>query len=249
MRSSQPTKPKLSPLRQADHARLAVKIGQHVELAHRTLEVHRRRQVGHEHHRNGAALAETPHDPAAERVAQTGMQIEPARVRRIVQRRMAAKLEAASPLRLRCAPGNKPVRRRRRCGSAARGSAPSPDSRRRHPGRDGGQQARRDLVASQLVHRLETQPVRRSLRRTPTARPPASRSSAPLQPGRHAGGAQQQAHAARAGAGEHQLRAVEIRQLDAELVRRRAWRATAPARRPAARRTPARCAGSARPPR
>jgi hypothetical protein len=94
MRSSQPTKPKLSPLRPADHARLAVRSASTSSLRtgpSKSIDADRSATSATGMERRSL---EQPHDPAAERVAQTGMQIEAAHVRRIVQRRQAAKLEA-----------------------------------------------------------------------------------------------------------------------------------------------------------
>ena len=87
-------------------------VGQHVELAPRAGEAHRRRQVGHHHHRHRLALAVDAHDPVAERVAQAGVQVEPARIGRVEQRRMAAELEAAVAPRAAVVAGKVAQRRR-----------------------------------------------------------------------------------------------------------------------------------------
>ena len=92
---SQPTKPKLSPVRQADQARLSTKSANTSSLRRRPtnpIDADRSATITTA---NRLALAVDTHDPVAERVAQAGVQVEPARIGRVEQRRMAAKLEAA----------------------------------------------------------------------------------------------------------------------------------------------------------
>ena len=87
--SSQPTKPKLSPLRQADHDRLSTKSASTSSLRwapSKPIDADRSATTatGNRH-----ALAVHAHQPLAERIAQARVQVEPAHVGHVDQRRMA----------------------------------------------------------------------------------------------------------------------------------------------------------------